>query len=155
MRSFVLRGLVALTLAAVMACTDGGPESLMPDRSDASYALVSVEGVNDPAIVHEEGDQIFTLLADTLTFRRDGSATRVSHVREQRVSMASFDRRYTHDGSLVYTVNGPKLLLSFAAPCPPNAGCIRPEPALITTAGLSTRMSYNGPVLQFRRLETP
>lgn len=127
----------------------------MPERFDARYALISVDGAPTPEVVSAEGEHVTTVLGDTLTFRRDGTAIRRLTFKRQTVGKPQFDQTFALSDTTLYTVNGLELTRRYRTPCPPNAGCIIPEPATITPSALTMQWHRDGARLQFRRLPTP
>jgi hypothetical protein len=143
-----------LVAGALGAC---GSDAVAPvaARFDGAYALEAVDGIRLPATVADEPGYRSILLADTLTFQRDGIVARSMVYRQVSATRSPRDTVYHLRMTFPYTVEASRLTIGSRTPCPPNANCVGREDGTISASGVIVwaRLFWSGePVLFFRRL---
>ena len=90
---FLSRALGCTALSALVGC---GELPLAPETLAGTYALVAVDGQTAPAVLAGDAERTILLVADTITFERDGDyfgrscERRVDHVIDEATD-ACFD----------------------------------------------------------------
>ncbi len=148
---------LALSLAASLAgaCTSTAPD---PERVVGQFAAVSFNGQPLPAPLESSGDEQRTLVADTLSFRSNGTVRRTFTIRTVAVGTGS-EGMVGGELEQAYRRSGTWVAIGFFRRCPANAICMANDTGTIAgmeimlrTKAFGWRVDRQVPVELFRRV---
>src|SRR5688572_24395598 len=130
----------SVILAALLtACSDGF--GVIDSGFEGTYALMAVNGNSAlPVTTYQNDEEQFSLLADTLRFKADGSVQRTQIARAiVNAPWLTQDSVVRHSYTMHYRIAHNDLAIGYFDPCPDTAMCIGPEEGTVTSVAITLR----------------